>query len=464
MVANATGFAAQPVAVMQALDRSGSMEYYGYMESAQRRAEEFVDILRINDKTGVASFNHAAQVDHPLALISSYADKQTAKSAIGALASAGATSIGAGLQAAQAQFIDDGLPHTIVLLSDGFGNTPPYATNPPDGSVPVIDQGFIDRGTVVHTIALGPTADVDRLSAIAAATSGQYYEVAGFSDLHKLHEIYYNLQALTTGGSLMFFTSGNADAGQFDSYAAEIDGETGEAFFAMSFDASDEADEHCLELSLVDPSGRTIHEFTPQVQFRRGRGYCFYRVPRPAPGHWQLEVRGMRGARRRSRYSVAVLGDSSIVMGIDIVGDAKVNGELLLRVRLDGGRPGAGFASVLATVARPAYSVTELLQRHADSLAALELDETVTRFDDENRARLARLDRERVTAGKVGLFGTREEALVLRGTDEPDVFECRLPRSVQAETLTVRIRAHGMFTKRRKNSFARVATRCVRIS
>jgi hypothetical protein len=464
VVANASGFAAQPVAVVQALDRSGSMDYYGYMDSARRRAEEFVDLLRINDKIGVVSFNHAAGVDHPLALLSSFADKQPAKDAISALASAGATSIGAGVHAAQGQFTDDGLPHAIVLLSDGFGNTPPYAVDPPDGSAAVIDQAFVDSGTVVHTIALGPTADAGRLSAIAAATSGQYYEVAGFSDLHKLHEIYYNLQALTTGGSLMFFASGGAAAGQFDSYAAEIDAETSEAFFCMSFDPADERDEHALDFTLLDPRGTIVGEASHRAQFRCGWGYCFYRVPRPAPGHWKLRVRGAHAARELRRYSVAVLGDSSISMDARVVGDAEAGGERTLWVRLDSRLSRAGFASVRALVSRPSHTVRELLERHADRLAALDLDAAVTKHDNEDLARLARLDRMLAQAGEAGIFVESREETLLRPTAVPGVFQAHLPKPARAGTLTVRIRAHGVLAGRGQVSFTRTATFCVHLS
>src|SRR5205085_8757131 len=55
-VINGIGISPHPVDIIQVIDHSGSMGFYGYMEPAKERARQMVDMLRVNDRTGVVSF------------------------------------------------------------------------------------------------------------------------------------------------------------------------------------------------------------------------------------------------------------------------------------------------------------------------------------------------------------------------------------------------------------------------
>ncbi|MBI2910460.1 MAG: S8 family serine peptidase [Chloroflexi bacterium] len=464
VVSNGTGYSKQPVSLMQVIDRSGSMGYYGYIEPAKLRAKEIVDVLQINDKTGVVSFNEAASLDHDLIPISSYDDKEDVKGTIDPLSSGGTTSIGAGVALAQAQFTEDGLPHAIVVLSDGFSNTPPYEIDPPDGSAPVVDAAFVATGTVIYTIALGETADTDRLEALAAATSGSFYQVLGYSDLHKLHEIYYNIQALASGDAIVELDSDEAGPGETKEHSAELDDSSTEAFFGVS---SDEDDDN-LQLVLIDPRGRLIRPDTRKAIYREGDGYRFYRVTLPVPGTWRLRVTNVQKRSTeqegKTRYTVVVLSDSSIDMEVRIVGKPLVGEDLSLNVQLrQNGRP-ISTAVVRAQIVRLSASIDELLKRYAGDLDQIKLDEKATVGDDPARARLAVLDRLLTEQGKSPVFTTRTEEISLRAAIQAGVYASSLPRSIAPEVYTIRVAARGVVGRDPQTTFTRKATVGVNIA
>ena len=468
VASNCTGYSKQPVALMQVIDRSGSMGYYGYMEPARLRAMEMVDVLQINDKTGVVSFNQTASLDYGLSIISSYDDKEDVKDAIQPLVSDGTTSIGAGVELAQAQFSEDGLPHAIVLLSDGFSNTAPYAIDPPDGSDPIVDGAFIDTGTVIYTVALGPTADTGRLEDIAAATSGQFYQINGYSDVHSLHEIYYNIQALALGDEIVELDSDEIGSGGGDSnidadtssgtkrHTAEIDNYTKEAFFALSTDKEDDN----LQLKLEDPYGHIIHPYSSRAIFRQGNGFRFYRVALPVPGTWHLLVNAdpkKSDDTESTKYTVAVLCDSTIDMDCSFVGKPQVGKDLTIEISLtQDGKP-ISTAKVVAGISKLAVPLEELKKRYAKQLKEIQLDEKATAGDDKTLARLAVLDRQLADQKKEPIFATKTEYITLNPSRK-GVYTATLPKSKVPESYSVRIDAKGVVGTDPHIGFTRTAT------
>ncbi len=53
VVSNGMGMSLQPVSVAQAIDATGSMDYFGYIEPAKERATQLIDFLRINNKLSI---------------------------------------------------------------------------------------------------------------------------------------------------------------------------------------------------------------------------------------------------------------------------------------------------------------------------------------------------------------------------------------------------------------------------
>ena len=128
-IINGIGFSPNPVDIAQVIDRSGSMGFYGFMEPAKERAKQLVDMLRINDRTGVVTFDGAAATVNAVQPIAGFATQDAIKANINGIAVGGVTSIGAGLQRGISELAAGGdptHPQAIVLISDGHENTPPW--------------------------------------------------------------------------------------------------------------------------------------------------------------------------------------------------------------------------------------------------------------------------------------------------------------------------------------------------
>ena len=127
--------------VVEVIDRSGSMSGEK-IQAAKDSAKLFVDLMRINDSIGVVSYSSSASVNYGLTKITSETIKQNAKNAIDRISAGGYTSIGAGLRAAYNELVNKGdptRPRAIVLMSDGWQNTPPH----PDEVLPDIKSANI---------------------------------------------------------------------------------------------------------------------------------------------------------------------------------------------------------------------------------------------------------------------------------------------------------------------------------
>jgi hypothetical protein len=362
----------------------------------------------------------------------------------------------------------------MVLLSDGFSNTSPYAIDPPDGSDPVVDEDFIDTGTVIHTVALGPTADAGRLENIAAATSGQFYQINGYSDIHSLHEIYYNIQALAMGDEIVELDSDEIEDHGEDSdsdaekplgmkaHSAEIDSCAKSAFFALSTDK--EYDN--LELRLRDPYGKTIHPNSSRAIYRQGNGYRFYRVMAPFPGTWHLLVNAepKKGKEIGStEYTVAVLCDSTVNMDLSVIGKPRIGNELTIEASLTrDGRP-ISTAAVNAQISKLAVPLSGLEKRYAGQLKEIKLDEKATAGDDPTLARLAILDRQLTDQGKGPVFASKTEDITLRPSRK-GCYSATLPESKVPESYSIRVDARGVVGTDPQTRFTRTATLGVNIS
>ena len=111
------------------LDRSGSMLDSDKIGAAKNAASAFVDFLSDYDWVGVTSFAASASTDYTLHEITDGSIRTDAIDAINGLAATGTTALGQGMQ--QGQGLLETAAHyshdwTLVLLSDGWENVPPY--------------------------------------------------------------------------------------------------------------------------------------------------------------------------------------------------------------------------------------------------------------------------------------------------------------------------------------------------
>ena len=291
-VATMLGLVAQPPpppiqrAVVLVMDRSGSMNLPG--QSGRRKIEEardaaslFVQLVRAGtgSKVGMVSFSttSSSPADEPLLPVTVGTKAQLVgpppyvTGVIGSLTPGGATSIGAGLASARTMLsTPDGLPHSILLLTDGLQNTTPWISDV-DGSLAGIDIQAIGYGTP-------GSLDGAVLTALASGHGGSYVRADSTLRLEKFFA-----QAF---GAI--FESGLLQDPEYD--LAE-DAPSGTA---MPFDVCGEEavtvvagwdDTHAgLALGVTTPNGVLVSTASPGVVTDRGLTWQFIRIPLPYAG------------------------------------------------------------------------------------------------------------------------------------------------------------------------------------
>jgi hypothetical protein len=400
VVANATGFSCNPSDLVQVIDRSGSMGFSGYMEPAKERAKQMIDILQINDQAGVVTFAASATEAYPLTLIDSQDDKNDAHAVINPVTASGTTDLREALEQGLTTLrADAGRPLAIVFLSDGKHTV----TTPP------IDDLLLDsiaaQNVKVYTIALGPDSDFAVLNHIAALTgTGAVYTVESGADLHKLHEIYYDILGGLGCGGLVHLSSSVVDLQTGMTQPVHIDQTVREAHFALSWEAVGSS----FEYTLQDPTG-TVHDKSSKRVFHfEGSSHQFYRVARPQAGLWTMAIKPRRiTGNQPPRVTTAALADSDVKCDVRVDPKFLFHNKLLLFLKVShGGKPLTG-GTATATIIFPTQSINDLLRKYADELKQISID-------PKNLKRDKRVDVDLI---KLGLLAARLQA------DGKDIFE-----------------------------------------
>ncbi len=380
VVSNATGFSCNPADVVQVIDRSGSMGYSGYMEPAKQRARQFIDLLQINDKAGVVTFNQTAATPFGLTLVDNQSVKDAAHAAIDPVTPSGNTDLREGLERGVTALGPDlGRPRALIFLSDGKHTSGP----------PLIDNPFLDgiaaANIAVHAIAIGPDSDLPTLNNIASRTgTGAVHFVESAADLHKLHEIYYTIVGGAGCGGVVHLNSVSVGAaGLADS--APIDGSTREAHFALSWQTPGAE----IELQLTEPGGAVLTPATTRAFVFKGATHTFYRVTWPRAGTWRMSLKVLKNPGNQPlKATIAVLADSDFHCKAQV--HRKFLFQNLLRiehaVRL-GDKPVAS-GKAFADVTFPTRSIADLLKRHAAALKSIEVPPKLLAKDKADRALL----------------------------------------------------------------------------
>ena len=359
----------QPVSIAQAIDTTGSMGFYGYMEPAKERAKQLVDFMRVNDKTAVVEFSQRPGVTndgrtvYPLNLLGAFnPDWTDAHTAIDGLLAQGRTPIGAGLQEAWNQLASEptSRPRAIVLLSDGFNNASPDPTAVLPG---------IPSDVPIFTIALGPASLTTTLSAIASSRpNGAYYAVESDEDIYHLHEIYAQVQALAAGASLIGLSSVELDSQETAVEEMHVDPDAREASFTLTWKEGTGNKE--MSLTVVAPDGTEFNEASPAAIVRRGTSYIILRVGAPQPGPWKV-VAINRGSHRPVRATLSGAVQSDLNLSVET---AKVGREfLVLTARLQRSQQPLDDAHVFARITLPTRSVSEILDEFGDEIWNIDL-------------------------------------------------------------------------------------------
>ncbi|TKB06374.1 S8 family serine peptidase [Desulforhopalus sp. IMCC35007] len=374
VVANATGFSCQPSDIVQVIDRSGSMGYSGYMDPAKERAKQMIDILQINDRTGLVSFAASAVEDMALTAIDSQDDKDDAHNLIDPITSGGMTDLREALQRGVTTLgADTGRPRAIVFLSDGYHTEPP----------PLIDDifldGITDENVKVYTIALGPASDIAVLNNIAVRTgTGAVYSVESAADLHKLQEIYYDIMGHVGCGGVAHLSSVPLTPGGHLEETAYINRITREAFFSAAWPRSGVE----VVFGIRSPSGRVYSPGTADVCFFQGSSHAYYRVVHPEAGAWTLIVDHKGGGGNKPlAITTAVMADSDVECLASLDPKYLYNDQVLLSFKAQlAGKPLTG-GKASASITFPTRSIDDLLKQYANQLKEIKLDDQALNGD-----------------------------------------------------------------------------------
>jgi serine protease AprX len=410
-VSNAMGISLQPVSLAQAIDTTGSMDYFGYIEPAKERATQLADFLRPTDHLSVTEFSHRggipdARTPYPLRLLGSFTPDWTdAHAAIGSLTADGLTPIGAGLLEAWNQLNTPaaGATRGIVLLSDGLQNYPPDPFDP-------LVLPAIPASIPVFTIALGPACSVATLQNIAnSRPGGAYYTLYSDEDIYHLHEIYAAIQALSSGAALVGLSSAEAGFKKENTVKVPIEAGVGEATFSLSWDKT----ETSLEFTVEDPDGRLRNATTPAVMERQGRTYHFVRVTMPEAGLWKLKILN-RKYDKPVRFTVS----TAVSAPLDLVMDLNSSDKKILRLTVKLKKEGKPVkdADVTAKLILPGTTSEKLMKEYAGALKEITLPDSVDEkgLSEEQRllTRLA-VYATRFKSEKGGIFQRSEVEKIL---------------------------------------------------
>lgn len=283
--------------VMLVFDRSGSMAMddgtgRSKIEAARDAVSLFVQLVRAGtgNRAGLVSFSTAASSPADFAIAGVTAATKTtligpppfSGGIVGGLTPSGATTIGGGLEAAQAQFPSAGAnPRAILLLTDGLENTPPMVSG--------VEAAHTLDGITAHAIGFGTESSLDGalLTALASAHGGQYMRAGGGLALEKFFSSAFG-NIFETGVLMDPEFDLLADQRSGNSLAFRICGE--DAITAVAgWDRTDAS----LLLELTTPSG-TVITGGAGVETASGRTWTFLRVPlssvTPRDGLWKVNV------------------------------------------------------------------------------------------------------------------------------------------------------------------------------
>lgn len=267
------------------IDKSGSMGAAGKMDAAKAAARLFVDSWQTGDKIGVISFHMTPTVDMAL---TNWTDtsRQSALTAINALAAGGGTNIGDTLRMGWNQLTASGNPAhdwSLVLLSDGKEQD----SSPKESFDWMMHQFRIATGKrpVVNTVAVGTDADRPRMQRIASDTGGSYQYVAlssfpASSVKLNMDYRYRTIAAQTLGHQSFYGLVGPLNDGVpgLDMVYFQVEAGARDLNLSLSWEGLG------WEGVLKNPSSTTV------PPFKHDDNHIVWRVAGPAGGAWSLRV------------------------------------------------------------------------------------------------------------------------------------------------------------------------------
>lgn len=424
---NAEVPAAAPVSVVTVLDRSGSMQAFGYVDVTRQASRQFVDLLSIDDSVGVVSFGDAATEEFPgtgaPAPITDAAVRTAARNAVDGIAFGGCTYMGDGIRTAGTMLAGAGDRRAAVLLSDGYDNK--GCSSDPARPSALDAAAALPADLPLYTCAMGPASDQSTLEQLATDTDGRYYYMPTIDDLF---EIYNYVRGQVTGEGVIVNESSTASvstvSGFVDACAEAVTFTVAWHEPALRYVADPPRRDDEIAVRLRTPGGRWLPRSATEALRRVGTGYVSLVLEDPEPGLWTVEVSTARrqhtpytvGGFVRSPISLTTAADPRVALGEPMRVKATVADA---RGPLDGVR-------AVAVVTSPQQGVDDARRRWADALAKVQVprDALADGGKDPDRLALVQLTllRDQLLAETGQDILPRVSRTVALGPDAPGTY------------------------------------------
>ncbi len=392
---NAEVPSADPVSVVAVLDRSGSMQSFGYVDVTRQTSRQFIDLLSVDDSVGVVSFGDQATQEFPAAgppeVIVGQFTRDAATDAVDDIGFGGCTFMGDGIATGGTMLAGAGTRRALVLLSDGYDNKGCDEGNPAKPSA-LDAAGALPGSLPIYSCAMGPASDQALLEQLADETEGRYYFMPTIDDLF---EIYNYIRGQVTGDGIIVNESSMASRSVVSGL---VDACADSALFtvawhdpALRYVAREPKGQQQISVRLRSPGGRWLPHSATEYNRTVGNGYVSFALQDPQPGIWTVEVSTNR--RQHTPYTVGGFVRSDISLRLDASSRVVVGQPIAVRATVRDGKGLVLGANVAATVAYPPRSVDDLRRAYAKQLAGIKLPDAL-RHDgkpDKKRLEVARL-------------------------------------------------------------------------
>lgn len=392
VIDNAEVPATDPVSVVTVLDRSGSMQVYGYVDITRQTSRQFIDLLSVDDSVGVVSFGDTGVEEFPgtgtPSLITGQATRDAATAAVDGISFGGCTYMGDGIARGGAMLSGAGTRRALVLLSDGYDNKGCDESNPAKPSA-LQAAAALPADLPIYSCAMGPASDQALLGQLAADTGGRYYFMPTIDDLF---EIYNYIRGQVTGDGVIVNESSMASRSQVSGW---VDGCAESVLFtvawhepALRYVAREARKPEEIAVRLRTPGGRWLSFSSAEFVRTVGSGYVSFALQQPQAGRWTVEVSTNR--REHTPYTVGGFVRSPLRLDVEaptLVGLGEPIGVRAVVRDKRGPMPGA---KVRAGVTVPA-SYDDLLDRYAKRLREVTLPDLLDGKPDHRRRSLMKL-------------------------------------------------------------------------
>jgi subtilisin family serine protease len=395
VIDNAEVPAADPVSVVTVLDRSGSMQVFGYVDITRQTSRQFIDLMGVDDSIGVVSFGDSGDEEYPGTgapqQIVDQSTRDAATAAVDGIGFGGCTFMGAGIQEAGGILAGAGSRRAMVLLSDGYDNK---GCDEGNAAKPwaVDAAAALPADLPIYSCAMGPASDQTLLAQLADDTDGRYYFMPTIDDLF---EIYNYIRGQVTGDGVIVNESSMASVSQVSGW---VDGCAESVLFTVAWhDTSlryvprDPKGAGEIAVRLRSPGGRWLPRSATEFVRNAGDGYVSFTIRDPQPGLWTVEV--VTDRQRHTPYTVGGFVRSPLTLQLDVPTLVGVGDVIGVKTSVGDRRGGIDGVKVRTRVAAPVASSAGLIDRHRARLSRIELprDFFADGKPDKARAHLAQL-------------------------------------------------------------------------